>query len=124
MGKDLHPTIPPFLLQRMNDHSMVESCELVEEDDFYSLVIVRRRYGDTIHVVLSDEYLFTESSYDELRPKLRVTQFVLIARPEGGFTDAARDRAGDKQIGIGKLAELMGALNSRQIWKYRPKKKI
>ena len=79
----------------------------------------RIKFHDTVRIWLSDAYHFTEMDFHNRPKELRAGDYILIAKPEGGggvgqqFIDATH-------IGVGKLGELMGALNVRQMWTYEP----
>ena len=117
MGRDLHYTIPIFLEKRLNHHSAVSAWKRVNGDDYIAYEIDRNRYRDTVTVVLSDAYLFTEFDFVN-RPTI-TCEYILVARPAANYrisrlvTDAAK-------IGVGKLGEMMGALTSREMWTYTP----
>lgn len=117
MGKDLHPTILEFFYERMHDHSNVASYEDVSDTENYIYRVRRARQRDSVLVWLTDAYLFTESDY-YLRPDaLRAGDFILVAKPEGGFSldQGEIDRA---KIGVGQIGKFMGALNVRSMWTY------
>jgi hypothetical protein len=85
----------------------------------YIYAIKRRRQGDTIKVWLSDAYRFTEIDFSNRPRTIAAGDYILIARPEGngGVSNQLIESA---QIGVGKLAEFMGALRSSKMWQYRP----
>jgi hypothetical protein len=116
MGKNLHYTIPLYFKARMAEHSMVRSCRLLPHDSEIIYEIKRHRFDDTIRVWLSDQYLFGEADFRNRPNKIRSGDYILIARPEaashGGFSE--------EKIRIGKLADFMGALTRREMWKYEP----
>jgi hypothetical protein len=116
MGKNLYYTIPEFFEKRMSQHSMVESFRRLPNDDEIIYEITRNRYGDTIHVWLSDHYHPNEMDFYNRPREIRAGDYILIARPE------ASDGGGYSldEIRIGKLKDLMGALTKRQMWKYEP----
>jgi hypothetical protein len=54
------------------------------------------------------------------RPReLKAGDYILIAKPEGGG-GVDNELMASTQIGVGKLGELMGALNVRRMWTYVP----
>jgi len=119
MGKDLYYTIPKFFVDQMMKHSMVSAVRELNVAGEFVYELDRHKFHDTVRVWLSDAYLFTEMDYHNRPQELRAGDYILIAKPEGGggvsqqFINVAR-------IGVGKLGELMGALNVRQMWTYVP----
>jgi hypothetical protein len=115
MGKNLYYTIPQFFERRMQEHSAVLSFRLLPNDNEIIYEIRRRNFGDTIRVWLSDQYNFGESDFNNRPREIRAGDYILIARPEAHGGDYSEDK-----IRIGKLADFMGALTKRQMWKYEP----
>ena len=122
MGKQLHQTIPPFVEDRLIGHDVVAALRKIEHADYFVYEIDRVRYGDTLRVFLSDQYTFTEFDFFQMERNLSAGDFILVARPEAGFTDQAKAEASQKRIGLGKFGDLMGALNLKRTWLYTPKK--
>lgn len=116
MGKNLYYTIPRYFEARMAEHSIVKSCRLLPNDSEIIYEIKRNRYDDTIRVWLSDQYKFGDADFQNRPREIRPGDYILIARPEasshGGYSD--------EKIRVGKLADFMGALTKRQMWKYEP----
>jgi hypothetical protein len=116
MGKNLYPTIPQFFEARMSEHSMVSAFRRLPNDDEIIYEIQRHRYNDTVRVWLSDHYHHTEMDFYNRPKEIKAGDYILIARPEaadlGGYSM--------ERIRIGKLADLMGALTKREMWKYEP----
>jgi hypothetical protein len=117
MGTDLYYTIPQFFEKRMQEHGCVKSLRRLDVDNEFIYEIVRAKYDDKIKVWLSDVYLFTEFDYDN-RPRLLTKgDFILIAKPEGSYNVSA-ELLKRVKIGVGKIGELMGALNKEKMWAY------
>jgi hypothetical protein len=102
----------------MAQHSCVGVWSRADSEESIIYHIVRPQHGDTVRVFLTDAYLFTELDLDTMRSVLSPNDFVLIARPEAGYTRQARESGRQTQLGVGKLAEFMGALNKRNLWEY------
>ena len=119
MGTDLYYTIPPFFEERMAEHSMVQSCQRLPVADEYLYQIGRRRFGDVVTIWLADQYHFTDIDYYNRPSQLQAGDYILVAKPEG-TADVRRQLVEGAKIGVGKLGELMGALNKREMWKYVP----
>ncbi|RWE84484.1 MAG: hypothetical protein EOS63_03090 [Mesorhizobium sp.] len=119
MGKDLHYSIMRFLEKRLDEHSAAKKWERKDLDDWIMYTISRYKFNDGVRVCLSDAYKFTDFDYHNRPPFLTIGDYILVAKPEGGLmvsghlVDAAR-------IGVGKLGEMMGALNSKEMWRYTP----
>ena len=116
MTKDLYYTIPLYFLDRMHEHSSVRSVEDVSTEDHFLFRVSRHRYGSML-VWLSDAYSFTDMNYVNRPKELSRGDYILIAKPEGGG-GASQHLIESAQIGVGKLAEFMGALNRRDMWNY------
>lgn len=116
MGKNLYYTIPKYFEDRMAEHSMVDFCRLLPHDTEIIYEIKRLGYNDTVRVSLSDQYSFGEADFRNRPREIRPGDYILIARPEaashGGYVE--------EKIRVGKLADFMGALTKRDMWKYEP----
>lgn len=121
VGKNIHPSIPVFFKQRMEQHSIAGAITRADTDNWIIYEIHRPKYGDTVRVYLTDAYLFTEFDLDEMRSELGKNDFVLVARPEAGYTPQSRESGRQTQLGVGKLGDFMGALNKRNMWEYLTK---
>ena len=120
MGKNLHPTIRPYIENALNSHFAVSSIEPIENDDFYIYRVNRRNGNSSLIVVLSDDYYFGWSSLETKPVELKDGGFFLKARPEAsGF----EGNIVEEKIGCGSLGKLMGALNIEDFWTYEPPKK-
>lgn len=119
MSKDLYYTIPQYFLERMHTHSNVISIDDVSTDEFYVYRIHRTRPRDSIFVWLSDAYRFTDMDYHNRPHVLGAGDYILVAKPEGGFR-VSPELIAEARIGVGMLAELMGALTKPEMWMYEP----
>lgn len=121
MGKDLHYLVVKFFRERMEGHSkVVRYTELQNENDI--LYEVERIAGlPPLVVHLSDAYRYTLQDYYSKPKSLGSGDFILIARPESGFDLDIVSIAAREKIGIGKIGILLGALNQKSVWQYRPK---
>lgn len=116
MGKNLHYTIPRYFEERMSEHSMVETFRKLPHETEIVYEIHRLRFNDTIRVWLSDQYHFGEADFRNRPREIRAGDYILIARPEA----ASHGGYSDERIRVGKLADFMGALTRRELWKYEP----
>jgi len=117
----LYPTHVEFFTQRMSEHSRVDRFTRLQIADEYIFRIERRDGLPAVNVLLSDAYRFGIADYLGCPSTIRRGDYILIARPEGGFDSAVAKRAKEDGIGIGKIAAFMGALNFRTPSDYRPK---
>lgn len=101
----------------MEAHSNVLGVEDVSTEDFFLYRIRRLRPNDSVLVWLSDAYRFTDMDFHNRPEELGPGDFILIAKPEGGG-GASAQLINEARIGVGKLAELMGALTKRDVWAY------
>jgi hypothetical protein len=116
MTKDLYYTIPQYFLARMHEHSSVLSVEDVSTDEHFLYRIRRQKYGNAL-VWLSDAYTFTDMDYVNRPNELQQGDYIVIAKPEGGG-GASQHLIEAAEIGVGRLADFMGALNRRDMWNY------
>ncbi len=100
----------------MREHSNVASIQDQSTDNFFLYRVNRKRYGDLI-VWLSDAYRFGDMDFHNRPVELGAGDFILVAKPEGGFSVSA-ELIRNARIGVGQIAKLMGALTSRNPWEY------
>ena len=87
------------------------------QDEFIYFIKRARNMSDVL-VWLSDAYTFGMADYLGRHQQVKKGDFILIARPESGFTDDVLVRARQEGIAIGKIGKLMGALNLPDMSKY------
>lgn len=116
MGKNLHYTIPRYFEDRMREHSAVRTFRKLPHETEIVYEISRLRFNDTVRVWLSDQYHFGEADFRNRPREIKAGDYILIARPEA----ASHGGYSDDRIRVGKLADFMGALTRREIWKYEP----
>lgn len=117
MGKDLHPSIRSFFLDRMNEHDAVSTVDMVPDDDDFIYELRRSRFGDTITVWLSDAYLFTDADFHNRPPAIAEGDYIIVGKPEGGLA-ADYELIRQYKIGLGKIGKFMGALNFPEPWRF------
>ncbi|MGB3928283.1 MAG: hypothetical protein WBL20_04905 [Sphingobium sp.] len=100
----------------MLEHNSVISIEDVSTDEYFLYLVRRSKYGHAL-VWLSDAYLFTDMDYINRPAQLKCGDYIVIAKPEGGG-GASTELIQSAAIGVGKLADFMGALNKRDMWTY------
>ncbi len=113
MGKDLHPSIMPFIERGLTSHGKVKSFELVKDPEFYIYHIKRADGFRDLYVVLSDDYYFGDYAKITMHPILKDGGFILIARPEATNFN---ENDSEFKLGIGKIKKLLGALNKGKYW--------
>ncbi len=118
MGTNLYYTILQFFEACMREHSAVELFERLRVESEIIYELARRKHRDAVRVWLADQYHFTDADYYARPNELRPGDYILIARPEGRES-VDRDLTRIAKIGVGKLVELMGALNKLEMWKAR-----
>jgi hypothetical protein len=121
MGRDIHRQVLAFFERKMKEHDIVVRCMDVSDKGDYIFRIERRRGLPPVTVHLSDVYFYTELDYLSRPSEIGSGDFILIARPEAGYSSAALAEAQRGRIGMGQIGKLMGALHCEEIWKYRTK---
>lgn len=98
---------------------MVISWQRLACDEGIVYEIQRERYSDRVKIWLSDAYLFTDMDFLNRPSIITAGDYILIAKPEGGEV-VSHELISSSRIGVGKIGELMGALNKREMWTYVP----
>jgi hypothetical protein len=119
MTKDLYYTIPQYFEERMNEHSNVSKVENESDEEFFLYRVLRAKLRDSVLVWLSDAYHFTDVDFVSRPARLEAGDYIVIAKPEGSG-GASQHLVDSARIGVGRLADFMGALNSKQMWSYEP----
>jgi len=101
----------------MDDHGNVDRLEDITTEEFYLFTIRRARQRDSLTVWLSDAYIFGDMDFFNRPQELQRGDFILVAKPEGGF-QVHDELIADAHIGVGKIGKFMGALNHRNPWEY------
>lgn len=101
----------------MSGHSNVADMRDESDDENYIYRIARAKQRDEILVWLTDAYLFTDADYYSRPPELRAGDFILVAKPEGGF-HLDIETIHRERIGVGQIGKFMGALNAKEMWTY------
>lgn len=117
MGKDLHPSIRTFFLDRMHEHDAVSAVDLLPDEDNFLYELRRPRFQDTITVWLSDAYLFTDAEFHNRPANIGAGDYIIVGKPEGGIA-VDYDLIRQYNIGVGKIGKFMGALNIREAWRF------
>lgn len=125
MGKNLHPSILPFVIDRMQFHQDVSNLEDISTAEHYMFRLTRFNRMCDVVVLLSDCYHFGEFDYLSKPPELNNGGFVLIARPESSFSNDIQHHIKKDRVIIGKIGILLGALRIDEYWNYvRPKEEV
>ncbi|HTE01776.1 MAG TPA: hypothetical protein VK668_20950 [Mucilaginibacter sp.] len=123
MGKDLHPSIMPFILEKLHSHQNVVSVENISTKEHYMYRLVRRSGCDVV-VLVSDAYHFGEFDYLSKPSELNEGGFILIAKPESSFPADIQHHLKVDKIIIGKIGILLGALRIKEFWNYEKPKDV
>ncbi len=118
MGKDLHATIMPFILSRMEFHQDVMKVEDISTKEHYIFKLTRRKGLRDVIVLVSDCYHFGEFDYLPKPAELNDGGFILIAKPESSFPNSLQHHVKEDKIIIGKIGILLGALRIDEFWTY------
>lgn len=116
MGKNLSEYFHiSFFVARMKGmEDIVEALEPIPNAGNY-LYRIKRRKGSAVIVHLSDAYSYGEADYDARPAQIKKGAFVLIALPHGDYDEDLVPRATKDGIGVGKISDLMRALNYQDI---------
>ena len=125
MGRDLHYTILQFIERNLSSHAKVASWKRMDtpQDDDYIYLIIRTDGFSDVIVHASDEYRYTLTHYYQKPAQITAGGFILIAKPEGGYSYDIVEIAQNDKISIGKWGALMGALYHDNHWNYIPKER-
>lgn len=115
MGKNLHPSILPYWERALRGHSNVNSFERLSYSDDYIYRIQRKRSQDMI-ILASDAYRFGLSDFFTRNEVIANGTMIYLARPESDYSLDVADAAKQEEVTIGKLKEILGALNLDRHW--------
>lgn len=118
MGKDLHYSLFPFWERALNNHQNVDSWELINEDDYYFYKIKRVGSLSDITLLVSDEYRYIVDDYVNESDELGPGSMIYLIKPQSGYDISVVQLAKNDKITIGKLVEILGALNFQEHWNY------
>ena len=117
MGKNLHPSIMPFIISKIKGHNSVEHIEDISTTEHIIYKIVRKALCD-VNILISDAYYFGDFDYLSKPNELNDGGIILIAKPEAHFySDSQTNYLADKII-IGKIRVVLGALRIDEFWTY------
>ena len=116
MGKNLseYHHISFFVTCMKGMEDIVEALEPIPDAKDYFYRIKRRKRSPVI-VHLSDAYSYGEADYDARPTQIKKGAFILIALPHGGYDEDLVTRATKDGIGVGKIGDLMRALNYEDV---------
>lgn len=118
MGKDLHPSIMPFVKKRMENHQNVLKIVDISTNEYYMFNLIRSYGLRDVVVLISDCYHFSEFDYHSKPVELNNGGFILIAKPESSFTSELQNDFKQDKIIIGRIGILLGALRIDRFWTY------
>jgi hypothetical protein len=119
MGKDLHPSILPFIKNKLEYHSAVKDIKDISSNEYYMFKLTRRGGMRDVVLLLEDSYYYSEFSYLSKPIELNDGGFILVAKPEAAFSPETQVNYEEDKIIIGKIGILLGALNMDKFWEYR-----
>ena len=116
MGKNLseYHHISFFVARMKGMKDIVEALEPIPDAKDY-LYRIKRRKRSPVIVHLSDAYSYGEADYDARPTQIKKGAFILIALPHGDYDEDLVTRATKDGIGVGKIADLMRALNYEDV---------
>lgn len=120
MGKDIHRSIRPFIKDCLLKHGKVMDVQEFETDDFYYYIVKRRHNLPDVTIALCDDYHISQFTLYNIPSILNNGGFYLIAKPEATeYFNVIKEN----KLVIGKLNNLLGALNKYDICTYFPPQK-
>jgi hypothetical protein len=115
----LHHTIIAFFEKKMADHNRVRKWTRLQVADEFIYFVERSDALLPLNVFLSDAYSFGRADFLGRPRNIKAGDYILIARPEASYgSPAFYEELQNGKIGIGKIGELMGALNYPNVWEY------
>jgi hypothetical protein len=118
MGKNLHPSIMPFVTSRIQSHTFVKNIEDISTAEHYIYKVSRSKGLCDVIIFISDAYYFGDFDYLSKPEELDNGGIILIAKPEAHFPDDSQTNYIDDKIIIGKIGVLLGALRIAEYWTY------
>jgi len=118
MGKDIHPSIMPFVIRKMEFHQDVAKVEDISNKEHYMFRLTRRNGLRDVIMLVSDCYHFSEFNYLSKPVELNDGGFILIAKPESSFPNGLQQHVKEDKVIIGKIGILLGALRIDKYWTY------
>lgn len=118
MGKNLHYSIMPFILEKMKGHQNVEYVKDISTSEYYIYRLIRTNDLRDVVVVIDDSYHYGEFDYLSRPPQLNEGGFILIAKPESSFRTEDVEYHKEDKIIVGKIGTLLGALRIDEYWTY------
>ena len=90
-----------------SDHSGIAKMEEMSR----GLFIVEKKNGTRLRVFVTHTYFFTEYTYDKVLSENPNVSAIICSSPYASYTDSAKERCIEDEIGIFTLPEFMGAIN-------------
>lgn len=115
MGKDLHPSILPYWERALDNHSNVASWMRLSDPSDYIYQITRER-GEDILILASDCYRYSLTDFFTRNKHIGAGAMIYMAKPESNYSLEVADVAKEECVTIGKLGEILGALNIDAHW--------
>lgn len=112
--------IARFFEQKMRTHSRVERCIRLPSNNGYFIYAVERKDGlPAVTVHISDAYSYGFAEFASRPREIGSGDFIIVSHFAGDVPADVVEHARKAHIGVGIVGKFMGALNSRETWKYR-----
>ena len=120
MGKDLRSEHISFFTDRMDEHHLVGSWEVIDNQHEYLFKVRRTLFGSESEVVvhLTDAYCYSLAEFYVRPNQLQAGSYVVIGMPHADAEREVIELAKKERIGIGHNKKFMGALNLENVWEY------
>jgi len=123
MGKNLHYSILPFIEKALTGHSKVATWEREDHPTEYIYKIKRTGTLSEILLHVSDVYQYDLTCFFNKPDSIRSGCMILLAKPESTYGLELTDIVKGEQISIGKIGEILGALNLNEHWEWESKER-
>jgi len=102
-----YDTVAVYVNEFLSQHTSIASMEPVSRGVF----ITECNDGRRLRVFVTNTYFFTDYTYEKILIEDPNINVIICSNPYSQYTDSAKRRCAEDNIGLFKLGEFMGALN-------------
>jgi hypothetical protein len=112
--------IARFFEQKMQIHDLIQSCiQLPSDHGYYLYMIERKKLLPSLTIHISATYRYGFADFASRPTEIKSGSFIVVSHFGPDVSPDLIEHARTVHIGLGHVRKLMGALNSREVWKYR-----